>query len=322
MFQILIATKDLLNSQVVYLNPFAKYSSEMSRKMRNCPLNISDDACNIITRSGSVRDFPEVGVLECISCGVTFHEENLEHIVDYPRGTMNLNLIEEAEKTFQPNEDDSRRGSYIRGNFPPKKNGVTKILDFGSGYGNLIGELKSDYEILGVEIDVSARKFCESQGFEMYESLDKAEATNKKFDIITMIHVIEHLCDPVSILKRLATLLSDGGRIIIETPNSDDALLIFYNCEPFQNWTYWSHHPILFNSKGLANVLKKANMHFVSTESVQRYNLANHLYWLSNGKPGGHDVWRDLATDEMNSEYRKVLFSRNQNDTLFVQVSN
>ena len=98
--------------------------------MRDCPLNIANDACTIVSRSGNVRDFPEVGILECLSCGVTFHEENLEHTVDYPSGTMNLNLVEEAEKTFQPDEDDSRRGSYIRANFPPKKDGVTKILDF------------------------------------------------------------------------------------------------------------------------------------------------------------------------------------------------
>lgn len=293
----------------------------MSRIKRDCPLNVSYDTCTVVTRSGHVRDFPWVGILECISCGVTFHGENLEHAVDYPSGTMNLNLIEEVGRTFQPDEDDYRRGSYIRGSFPSKKESAVKILDFGSGYGSLISELKSEYEMSGVEVDVSARSFCESKGFKMYDSLDEVEATKNKFDIITMIHVIEHLISPVDILKRLATLLSDDGRIIIETPNSDDALLTFYECEPFQNWTYWSHHPILLNSKGLNNVLKRANLRTVSTEAVQRYNLANHLYWLSNGKPGGHDIWRDLATDKMNNEYRQVLFSRNQNDTLFAHVS-
>ena len=294
----------------------------MNDNTTSCPVSISVHGCEIVPRNGHVRDFQEVGILECMTCGVTFHDTDLSHVVDSQGGSMNSGGTQESIRTVAPDNDDSRRGNYIRTHFPPTDEIKVRVLDFGSGNGNLLTELRAQYEVEGLEIDLNARLICQSLGFRIHESLEAIEAMQSKFDVITMIHVIEHLSNPLDVLKRLARLLTDKGSLIIETPNSDDALLTFYNCEAFQNWTYWSHHPLLFNFQGVSNLLERANLKLISSVSVQRYNLANHLYWLSQGIPGGHVRWGEHFSDQLNQLYQDQLFVRKQSDTIFVRVSN
>jgi 2-polyprenyl-3-methyl-5-hydroxy-6-metoxy-1,4-benzoquinol methylase len=46
-----------------------------------------------------------------------------------------------------------------------------------------------------------------------------------KYDVSTAFHVIEHLADPVSILSMLSALLQPSGKLIVEVPSANDALL-------------------------------------------------------------------------------------------------
>ena len=42
---------------------------------------------------------------------------------------------------------------------------------------------------------------------------------DKSYDIITLIHVLEHTDSPVSTIKRCVELLNDGGFIVVVVPN-------------------------------------------------------------------------------------------------------
>ncbi len=294
----------------------------MDKSTVECPLKLTSESCNIVQRTGSVRDYPDVGILECLSCGVTFHARDLTHIVDYENSTMTFAEMNGLVKPMAPDEDDKRRGVFIRRNFPSSQKSKISVLDFGSGYGNLLKELEHDYEIEGLEIDNHARARSLAEGFRVHDSLAAVEANSRKFDLITMIHVVEHLANPVEVLKQLSSLLNKNGSIVIETPNADDALLVSYNCLEFQNWTYWSHHPVLFNFKGIYNLVEQAHLKCILSEPVQRYNLANHMYWLSEGAPGGHVHWAGYFSNQLNNLYQAELFDRKQTDTIFVKVSN
>lgn len=306
-----------------YLNHVRNFADSLqimeSRRVK-CPLAISQKKCKIIQRPGSVRDFPHVEIFECLSCGITFHGSDLSLKVNYEEGTMNTNPSEFGIALPVPDGDDKRRGTFLRNLHPTNRKNI-RVLDFGSGKGNLLTELKGEFNIAGVEIDAAARKFTIGNGFEVYDSLESVEISNKKFDVITMIHVIEHLYEPVQVLKRLSKLLDKNGIIVIETPNADDALLVSYKCQEFQNWTYWSHHPILYNYNGVHNLLRSSSLQLNSIESVQRYGLANHLYWLIEGKPGGHIYWNGKIPIDLENRYRDKLFQDKRNDTIFIQVS-
>ena len=47
----------------------------------------------------------------------------------------------------------------------------------------------------------------------------------------------------------------------------------------------------------------------------QRYNIFNHLYWLSNGKPGGHKN-TNYNDNNLIHSYNEFLIKNKKTDTL------
>lgn len=45
------------------------------------------------------------------------------------------------------------------------------------------------------------------------------DAEDESFDVVTIFHTIEHLPDPLAVLRELHRILKPGGRIFLETPN-------------------------------------------------------------------------------------------------------
>jgi hypothetical protein len=114
--------------------------------------------------------------------------------------------------------------------------------------------------------------------------------------VITAFHVIEQLPDPREMVRALAARLKDGGRLVIEVPSSEDALLTLYENDAFQRFTYWSQQLFLFNTETLRRLAEQAGLRVVSIQQFQRYPLSNHLHWLSRDRPGGHQHWSFLDT--------------------------
>jgi len=52
-------------------------------------------------------------------------------------------------------------------------------------------------------------------------------------------------------------------------------------------------------------LIEKANLKAIYIKQIQRYPLSNHLYWLSCGKPGGHQKWGFLDSYELHAAYEK-----------------
>jgi 2-polyprenyl-3-methyl-5-hydroxy-6-metoxy-1,4-benzoquinol methylase len=138
--------------------------------------------------------------------------------------------------------------------------------------------------------------------------------------LITAFHVIEHLSDPLGTLKSLAEKLCASGRMVIEVPNSEDALLTLYDCDAFQHFSYWSQHLFLFNAATLEILASQAGLKVKAIQHIQRYPLSNHLHWLSKGKPGGHQSWAFLDSPEMARAYANSLASLGKTDTLIAYL--
>jgi SAM-dependent methyltransferase len=146
------------------------------------------------------------------------------------------------------------------------------------------------------------------------------ESAGGGYDLITAFHVIEHLSDPRSMLACLAGSLKPNGRMIIEVPSAEDALLTLYDCDAFQRFTYWSQHLFLFNAPTLEMLARQAGLRVVAVQHYQRYPLSNHLHWLSQGKPGGHQRWAFLDTPELASAYASTLAALGKTDTLIAHL--
>lgn len=50
-------------------------------------------------------------------------------------------------------------------------------------------------------------------------AIEELKADGRVFDVVTMFEVIEHVIDPVSLLRTATSVLAPGGTIIVSTPN-------------------------------------------------------------------------------------------------------
>ena len=195
-----------------------------------------------------------------------------------------------------------------------------EVLDFGCGSGGFLREIQQfSNKAVGIELEKRVKNYWNGT-IEINQTLDEVLSKDEKFDVITLFHVLEHLKDPINMLKKISKCLRPEGRIIIEVPSSEDALLTLYECEPFQNFSYWSQHLFLFNNKTLELLIQKSGLTIHSIENYQRYTLNNHLYWLSKGLPNGHNIWSFLNSDELNSSYSETLKKIKKTDTLLAYV--
>lgn len=108
-----------------------------------------------------------------------------------------------------------------------------RVLEIGCASGVQTRILKERQQCLvtGVEIDAeaatSAAPFCDHLVVGDLESLDlDAALGDRRFDVITIADVLEHLRVPSRVLCRLSPFLDDGGYIVASIPNVVHAGLI------------------------------------------------------------------------------------------------
>lgn len=98
-------------------------------------------------------------------------------------------------------------------------------LDIGSGSGvNLQEALFWDrWELFGLEPVSAMAKYTQAAlGIPVFsEPLQEFDAAGKKFDVITMWDVLEHLPYPVQAIEKVAGWLNPGGIFAFSTPNLD-----------------------------------------------------------------------------------------------------
>jgi len=266
-----------------------------------------------------VRGNDSIDVLKCNDCGLVWLSEFITDDQYYENSGMRSADVEQTTKQIRvaAKKDDQRRYKFIRNLI---ENRV--LLDFGCGVGGVLQYARDDAEtVYGVELEKKMCKTLEQEGIRCFQSLDLAEKElTGKVDVVTMFHVLEHLADPVKMLKRLKMLLKPGGVMVIEIPNAEDALLSLYKSKPFADFTYWEDHLYLYNNFTFSSLMKMANLKIRFLGQIQRYSLSNTMYWLSKSKPGGHKVWTMLSDEKLDEEYGKKLSELGIADTIIAIV--
>jgi len=104
----------------------------------------------------------------------------------------------------------------------PYYNKSMRFLDIGSGGGEFVYLLHSlGYHAAGIEPNRGYAEFSQAEyGCSIkIGSVEDIANGEQAFNIITLHHVLEHLIDPVAVLKRIAGVLPDSGLLAVEVPN-------------------------------------------------------------------------------------------------------
>jgi 2-polyprenyl-3-methyl-5-hydroxy-6-metoxy-1,4-benzoquinol methylase len=92
-----------------------------------------------------------------------------------------------------------------------------RVLDVGAGAGHVAESIRDELRatVVCVEADLVAVKRLTQLGFEVHSSIEEVRGS---FDLILLIEVIEHLDDPLLLLRALREHLMPDGRIFLTTP--------------------------------------------------------------------------------------------------------
>ena len=97
-----------------------------------------------------------------------------------------------------------------------------KVLDVGCGAGAFLARLKAlGWEVHGVETDPTASKAARGHGLEVKTGrLGEVRYPDSHFDIVTTIHVLEHIHEPLAFMEEIRRILKPGGKLYVEVPNT------------------------------------------------------------------------------------------------------
>ena len=177
---------------------------------------------------------------------------------------------------------EARRMLALCGNLPPN----ARILDVGCGDGfhlSLLYEFGEPSWILeGIDASLRAAEAAQAAGLEVHRAtVEEVKLPPASYDLALLIATIEHVADPVAVLKAVRQLLKPGGRAVIVTDNTDT---LDFRLSHKRVWGgyHFPRHWNLFNRKSLQLLAMAAGMKVVAVESVVSpvnwvYSIRNYL---------------------------------------------
>lgn len=191
------------------------------------------------------------------------------------------------------------------------------VCDFGTGRGLFLDlALQSAASVAGIEIRQDLIELIQSRLGTNVDLFTSFEFSKDTFDVVTLFHVLEHIPDQTNVLRTVYDNLRSGGKIFVEVPHARDFLSEDLSLSGYRDFIYWSEHLVLHTRQSLERFLSNAGFEDIQITGFQRYGLANHLYWLRHGKPGGHEHFAHLTTDDAENAYCRGLSDRDRTDTL------
>src|SRR6266581_1129019 len=189
--------------------------------------NLEYPACPLCQSDRRRFPFPLHGpysVARCIECG--FHylyprliesamQEAYRQSSYYEGGACGY-----ADTTYTAQES-ALRATFKRLLHNLAKRGLTggDLLEVGCGYGYLLDEARLFFNrCVGTEFSPQGAEIARTTSVEVFVGGIDQVPPGAKFDCVVATQVIEHVYEPLSFVKRLATRTKPGGHIVLATP--------------------------------------------------------------------------------------------------------
>ncbi len=287
----------------------------------------------------------ELKVVRCESCAHVQLSSDVYDLEHYQKDQQVYSSIKECGTPFKKYIEHTwlqarRRVHRIQADGLLSSQVDLRCLDIGGGYGffaHLLLQSNSKYSVHVLEPSlqrtlkgkslIDQQNDNEPQPEFLTQVLDDnwSQQNAESYDLVTIWHVLEHVPNPISMVKQAWQLLKPGGWLSIEVPNDNDDLL--HRSFAFANYYYMIEHLSYFTPKTLSEMIVRA----VDKEpdqlyGYQRYGLFNDIHWMHANSPLGDDpdffpgtdrwwlekMWREnrettLTTDALVVNVRKSI---------------
>ncbi len=143
-------------------------------------------------------------------------------------------------------------------------NGQGVLLDVGAGTGDFLKAAKDkNWKVSGVEVNEKAKALAEEKG--IYLNNQITDLKDEKFDVITLWHVLEHIPNLEETCKKLESLLTINGTLLIAVPNYKSYDATHYK----QFWAAYDVPRHLWHfSQGAMKKMFSSNLKLVKTKPM------------------------------------------------------
>ncbi len=204
-------------------------------------------------------------VYRCKNCGVLFRyplpsNEEVVSFYDegYYLGSSKYSYIDERKVKGSELVWERRIKKLIQIFEMENHRKPKNILDVGCSFGGLLEVARNKFGLIpvGVEVSEYSSSYAIERGIEVIKgSIESVEVGNDRFDIITMIEVIEHLKHPYEVLKKIFDANTKGGILLVQTANIDGIQSKFWGGKYHY---YLPGHLHYFSNKTLRNLIFEA----------------------------------------------------------------
>ena len=185
------------------------------------------------------------------------------------------------------------------------------ILEIGSGHGEAIYNFdKIGYNVTGIEPDKTNVSFINKKLTNSICMIGKAETISfdKKFDIIWLNHVFEHLSKPIEFLNKIESVLDQHGFIFIEVPSVERA----------NDWRKFNSTPHAYNysKQSLINISKKANYTIIKCDYFRPPTIIEGVINKISTKFLKKDYFKyypKILSNKENGENLRIILTKNNN---------
>jgi len=274
----------------------------MYEKVEHCPICRGQEFKNFIICEDHTVSHESFAITKCINCHLLLtnprpdtakigkYYQSEDYISHANKSNSLINIIYKIARNF------TLRGKLkLINNLKSQKS----LLDYGCGTGYFLDYCKKNHwKVAGIEPDENARNLATTLvGEKIFPELNIQEHS-KKYDIISLWHVLEHIHHLNELLDNLKSVLKKDGYIIIAVPNADSLDAKIYK----ENWAAFDvpRHLYHFNQLTFNELIKfqrfklidtipmKLDSFYVSMLSEKQQNGKNNYFrsilngWKSN----------------------------------------
>ncbi len=215
----------------------------------------------ICTNCGNIYHFPEISNNKLIKHYQTNYR-NTDSVINLDKGNIDLPI--RFDWTTISFHRFHAFYDIIKKNRITKPNKRLKILDYGCYQGAFLYSCKKifNFKTVGTDYNKEGLNLAKSVFLvdEVFQTKDNFFNKKINVDIISLLHVLEHLPDPVDFLLKIKkNILKMNGLLYLELPN------------PFTNPLNDPTHLNLYSAETIKYILKSCNYKVISIEQRGLY---------------------------------------------------
>jgi 2-polyprenyl-3-methyl-5-hydroxy-6-metoxy-1,4-benzoquinol methylase len=170
----------------------------------------------------------------------------------------------------------NQKQNFILKNVPKSQSKIS-ILDLGCGDGSFLEYLDPRvFEKEGIDVSQKSVDICRSKGIKTFKGTIFDYPEKKKFDVITLWHVAEHLFNPSETITVAKKYLKKDGLLIIGVPNTNS----FGFKVAQENWFHFDspRHTFLPNNQTICYLAQNNGLK-IHQEINEFYDFPLDLFW-------------------------------------------